>query len=358
MNQNFQVISLRHDDAVKMAQWLGGYGIKAAVSAIDSALPVAVSAVCVSEEDALRTLDLLHSLGTGLALRQMAGNRGNSGGILIPVDMTEKSFTACEVGFELAQRLSEPATVMYSYLPIRDLKLTKGEYVAPSAVRTRAESELSRFVHDVKLRQGDGRLLPVEFGSRLASGVPEDAILETARLTKPKIIVMATRNRHKKAEELIGSVTAEVLDGCRVPLFTVPEDYHCPGIRNITRLVYFCYLEKDDAAALERFLNIFDYPDVHITLLPVVDRVGERVVNALARLQTQLEERYPNSRFDTLTLTKSTFRDDFKNFIENEGIELLVVQNKKKNVFSRLINPGIAHVLLYERDMPMIILPV
>ena len=41
-------------------------------------------------------------------------------------------------------------------------------------------------------------------------------IVEYAKENKPEMIVMGTRGAGKKEKELIGSVTAEVLDSCRL----------------------------------------------------------------------------------------------------------------------------------------------
>ena len=39
-------------------------------------------------------------------------------------------------------------------------------------------------------------------------------------------------------------------------------------------------------------------------------------------------------------------------------IDLMVVPNRKKNVFARLFNPGIAHRVLFHFDIPMMVVPV
>ena len=43
---------------------------------------------------------------------------------------------------------------------------------------------------------------------------------------------------------------------------------------------------------------------------------------------------------------------------EGSGFDLIVVPNKKKNVFSRLFNPSLAHKILFAADIPMLVIPV
>jgi nucleotide-binding universal stress UspA family protein len=45
--------------------------------------------------------------------------------------------------------------------------------------------------------------------------------------------------------------------------------------------------------------------------------------------------------------------------IEDErNIDLVVVPNKRKNVFARLFNPGLAHRILANADLPLLVIRV
>lgn len=288
------------------------------------------------------------------------------GVILIPVDFSDKGLMGATVGFELANRLSAHPVILHSYAvatrehPLSIVNTIAGDDDEPMRDREVAELQeigLKKFSRSIAERQKQGRMLDVKYTAELRRGVPEDVILDYSRTVKPKLIVMATRNRHKIAEELVGSVTAEVLDSCRVPLFTVPEDYDFPGIRAIRKIVFFCNLDKQDVLSMDTFMRLFDYPDIEVTLVPVSERYGDATARRVDELMSLFRECYPSASFGKRIFPAASFRDDFREFADSIGMELIIVQNKKKNIFSRLINPGIAHILFYERDMPMIVLP-
>ena len=88
------------------------------------------------------------------------------------------------------------------------------------------------------------------------------------------------------------------------------------------------------------------------------DAPDESVKRKVNELQAFLSSKYPIAEFDAVTLTKKNFRQDLETTVESRGIQLLIVPNKKTNIFSRLFKPGIAHRILFERDMPMLALPV
>ena len=356
------IILLNTDDAHSLISMLQKKGIEALASPAEG-FDGRVVSISVKPGDVENTTALFSEFGAKLKGRN-AGSVLMDGEILIPIDLTAKSFPACKVGFELAERLNLDARLLHSYtvpgveLNLVDVMGQDVEQLSATTARTKASAELGNFAQKLKQLQSENHFADINFRCDLLAGVPEECILVKAKARQPKMIVMSTRTRHKKAEDLIGSVTAEVLDSCRVPLFTVPEDYECPGIRNIKRLVFFCHGDKHDQHVMKQFLSLFGFPEVHVTLLPVTDRLSKKSSEYASCLCDTFSRQFPTSTFEPLALNRETFREDFKNFLEVNKIELLIVQNKKKNIFSRLLNPGIAHILLYERDMPMIILPV
>ncbi len=362
MNSNILLASLPAADAVRIADALEKRGIAASLA--DTAIP-GLKAVTVPQQQALRASRMLR---TDLVSGDRGAEKPNAGdtGILIPVDFSEKSLTACRVGFELAERLSSRPVLLHSYtLPYIDSSFVKADYIEgededdgifPSdKIRAAEASALKAFEVKLRERQKEGCLPCGLFSSELLPGVPEDVIKEYSRAKSPKMIVMATRSRHRKEEEMIGSVTAEVLDSCRVPLFTVPEDCQFRSIRDIRRLAFFCNLDSHDAASIESLLSLFDYPEVEITLIPVSDKPQPARCEALL---DSLRDKYYSVKFSIHCMAQATFKEDFRTFADEAGLELLIVQNKKKNIFARLLNPGIAHILFYDREMPMIVIPV
>ncbi len=364
MNSNISLATLPASDAVRIATALEKRGF--ATSLADTIIP-GLKAVTVPPQQALNASRMLRTVLVSGEMRG-AKSKAEDNGILIPIDFSDKSLTACRVGFELAERLSSRPVLLHTYtLPYIDTSFVKADYISseadedifPSDKTTAAEaSALKAFEVKLRKKQKEGCLPCGLFSSELLPGVPEDVIKEYARTKSPKMIVMATRSRHRKEEEMIGSVTAEVLDSCRVPLFTVPEDCQFRSIRDIRRLAFFCNLDSHDAASLESLLSLFDYPEVEITLIPVSDKPLSAVTARCAALLASFHDKYPTVNFSMQCIAQSSFKEDFRTFADQARLELLIVQNKKKNIFARLLNPGIAHILFYDREMPMIVIPV
>jgi len=97
---------------------------------------------------------------------------------------------------------------------------------------------------------------------------------------------------------------------------------------------------------------------LQIDIVPVNERAGTKIYERVKRLVKYFESHYNNINFNSVILAHRSFRNDIETLIENHKIKLLVVPNKKKNIFARLFNPSIAHKMLFERDIPMLVLPI
>lgn len=234
------------------------------------------------------------------------------------------------------------------------------------------EMELSEEIHEIdeksmselKARllkmQGAGALPSIEFDTVLAPGMPEEVIAEYCAVTPPSVIVMATRGCQKRKEELIGSVTAEVIDHCLGSVFTVPEDYTFSGFKEIVRICAFCFCDGNDAEAIARLMEMFDNPSVKIYLFPATDKYkGELLLEKLDSLRQQLAVRYPNSDFLVGSrIEGKNLREEAESLFVEESIQLILAPNRRRNAIARFFNPGLAHKILYEIDFPMLAIPV
>lgn len=299
---------------------------------------------------------------------------GVSREVLIPVDFSDLSMTAVTLGFGLARRLSAKAVVVHAY-PSPALATAVSSNPFPGDMtsfdtdfpvmseqpdfRQDAELSMRRFSDRIDQAVKDGKVDSVPYTTMCEAGVPEEVIKECCVMRTPVLVVMATRGRERRAQDLIGSVTAEVLDTCRVPIFTVPDGYTAERIESIRKLAFFCNLDRQDVMSIDFLMRLFDFPDVEVALVPVSAREEQHDAGRLEAFRDYLTKNYPEAEFTLFqSAAGSDFRKSISNFLHDAGMQLLIVPNKKQNIFTRFFNPGIPHRVLYERDIPMLALPV
>lgn len=325
--------------------------------------------VKIRECDLTLALKIIESgdLNSQLIERRLTGV---SEKLLIPVDFSEMSFLAIKAAFELAVRLNLSPVLLHAFATpyfggsfpytddINSNQQLEDEAIEARDIRLDAEVTMRKLKSDLKDMQAVGDLPKIDFSTRIEEGVAEEVILNFTRKYLPQLVVMATRGRHKREKELVGSVTAEVLDSCRVPLVTIPENYSFCGIEHIVNLALFCNLDQHDLQTVDSLMRMFGYPDVNIWIVPVNDRAGSDIDAKTKALCDYFSSNYKTAKFYPAVIKASSFRTEFENLVQSRKLQMLIVPNKKKNIFSRLFNPGIAHKLLFERDMTMFVLPV
>lgn len=316
---------------------------------------------------ALRIIESGDNYSPALIEMKMAGMSGN---MLIPVDFSESSKVAVTIGFKLARRIGVHPVVMNAYVaPLFNPAVSgdadpmlAGEDIAEAEearnIREISSVRLSKFKRQIGEWQKQGEVPDLKFTASLLEGVPEEVILSYCKDTPPVLVVMATRGVDRKEEELIGSVTAEVLDSCRVPVFTVPEHCSIDSIEDVKRLMLFCNMDQHDIMTVDALMRMFEYPDCEVTLVPVMSRKGSRVKSKMTALCDFFNNNYPTARFSLFIPQSDDYRKGIDREISDKDIELLIVPNKRTNVFSRIFHPTIAHKFLFERDMPMLVIPV
>jgi len=291
--------------------------------------------------------------------------------ILVPVDFTDKSLNAVRMAFNLAGRTKAKVVLLHSFLiPHTNPMITMGESLtldqvgsgvedseASVSIARTARSQMRQLEQEIRSEIKAGQLPAIKSSTVLVEGVPEECI---GRYIKEhpevRLLVMGTRLVRKKAYDMAGSITAEVLDRCRIQALTVTESEHpLLSLNDVDRLALLSHLEQEDFLALDAVNRLMpaDKP-VKVTVVCMPNDRYSKATNDAARraLQEYCLEHFPHYDFELVEHDKT--RPD----LEIGGSDLVVIPSRKKNIFARLFNPGAAHRLLFNTDIPLLVIPV
>ncbi|MCM1483386.1 MAG: universal stress protein [Muribaculaceae bacterium] len=358
-----------YDHAIELKQILESHDIKVVLQNINLDNPV-VSAgmrVRIRECDlpaALRIIENPEIFNTS----DTATDTARVKSILVPIDFSPYSEHACRIAFDIASRHKASILLLHTFtdpvyasvLQMSDALTYEVDDIETHKVYvSEADKMMSEFSDKLRNLIKTGELPPAKFTYEIQEGIPEEVINTQAKECTPLLIVMGTRGADKKERELVGSVTAEVLDTCRFPVFTVPEGMSYHNLSEIRRILLFCDVDQEDMLVLERLRTLLATTDTRITLVNIPSKkTAPNMTAPLESLKRYFVEHYPTMIFDTACLAPATVEEDFARIASSQHIDLIAVPNKKKNVFARLFNPGIAHRLLFRTDSPMIVIPV
>lgn len=297
--------------------------------------------------------------------------------VLVPVDFSTYSLKACALAFDIAARHNARIVLLHAYVPPTriDMQLSATlditgtldpdnearEVKADDEMRAAAEKRIDEFAATLRGMIKEGTLPPAKFTTEIMADVPEDAILELAKNRKPMIIVMGTRGAEKKDRELIGSVTAEVLDSCRQPVFTIPEQSDVKSLDDVRQVLLMANLDQNDMLALDALTRLAPHTAMNIEIVHIA---GGRLRGVAGERECEMmleycRTHYPLCMFTMKSIDANQSVEYLKNLeAGNGGVQLIVVPNKKKNILARLFNPSLAHKLLFHADIPLMAVPV
>lgn len=287
--------------------------------------------------------------------------------VLAPIDFSDYSFRASFVAFNFAKTLKSRLEFIHSfinYTSIDKIHFTNDDYEKNEYncdYEQDAKDKFVKFSNNLKNQIKLGIIPPIKFATKLVEGVPEDSIIEYAKGIKPQLIIMGTRGTEKKERELIGSVTGEVLDGCRFPVLAIPETANITNLETSKHIVFFCNIEHEDIVALDLLYRLFPNKSFNITIIHVPHKslhVVDSYVNSQKELIKYCQKNYPRFNFNIQPLSLDKTSSILNEIEKKSNIDLIVVPNKKKNVFSRFFNPSLAHKVLLHSDKPMMTIPI
>lgn len=290
--------------------------------------------------------------------------------ILVPVDFSENSFKAAIVAANIASTKGESLQFLYSYIDpyiTGNIQLTDslsydvGEPGARQALGENASKLMTHFCDRFKSAMKKGEIPVVKYGHHVCEGVPEDAIIDFAKNQLPGLIVMGTRGSLRKERDLIGSVTAEVLDEGRFTVLTVPEPFDLEKSLKPNNILFFSNIDQDDILAMDALYRLFGTRQANVTIvhMPGRKRLSQlSAVKALGRLSDYCRDNFTRYHFVTVPLHENNYDSEFERLNNEHNFDLIVIPNHRRNAFSRLFNPGLAHKLLLRTDIPMLVIPV
>ncbi len=286
--------------------------------------------------------------------------------ILIPVDFSNYSERASEFGFRLAHDTGSRVKLFHAFFtPFYPASIPFGDAFPVQAsdsnlykeIREKMECEMQKLVDMISTKIAKNELPDVKYSTLLVEGLPEEEIIDYSKKLCPKAIVMGTRGKNAKELDLIGSVTAEVIEGSRTPIFAIPENALGVDIAKMRSIVFLTNFQEREFKAFDivmRFLN--PYPiKVYLAHITKKDDVWNEI--KLSGLQKYLKEHYPllESEYKVLDPSEKGLEETLDQFVRDNKVDMISMSSSRRNIIARMFNPGIARRMIFHSDTPLLV---
>lgn len=311
-------------------------GIETYIHNVNQIQPVVSSGVRlrIKESDLPRALKITESstwLSESIVGEKEPKVKDKSNKILIPVDFSNYSMKACEFAFNLAKTENAEVILLHVYftpiyassLPYGDVfNYQIGDEESVKTIIQKVHSDLNALSEKIKEKVTSGEFPNVKYSCILREGIPEEEILRYAKEQRPMVIIMGTRGKNQKDIDLIGSVTAEVIDRSRTAVLAIPENTPFKQFSEAKRIAFITNFDQRDLIAFKEYFH----------------------------------KQYPGLEIHYDVVMNDNLLKGLDQYIKDNHIDIITLTSYKRNIFARLFNPSIARKMIFHSDTPLLVI--
>lgn len=346
-------------------------GIETYIHNVNQIQPVISSGVRVriKESDLPHALKIIESsawLSEDVVGGKVSQTKSTSNKVLIPVDFSGYSMKACEFGFNYAQNTGAEVVLLHVYftpiystsLPYGDIfnyQLSDDENV--KTILQKVHAELNGLLDKVKEKIASGQFPNVKYMCVLREGIPEEEILRYVKDCCPRIVIMGTRGKNQKDLDLIGSVTAEVIERSRVPVLAIPENTPFRQFSEVKHIAFITNFDQRDLIAFDSLIASFKSFRFSVSLIHLsgINKDTWDEIK-LGGIKEYFHKQYPQLDIHYDVVQDDDLLNNLEQYIEKENIDIIALTSYRRNIFYRLFNPSIARKMIFHSDTPMLVL--
>ncbi len=284
--------------------------------------------------------------------------------ILLPVDFSDYSRKAADFAIDMAQKVDAEITVFHTFydpminsLPFPDTFMynmdTEDLVIEIQNKATKGMEEFKKYIEEKISKQGNKKLT-VEF--KMTKGIAEEEIISFSKEYNPWLIIMGTRGKDRKSIDLIGSVTAEVIDMSKFPVLVIPEDFNYTGLKNIKKVLYTTSFDESDFMSLdklEKFLRPLNVKIVCVHVEPKKHSQWDEV--RMDGLNGYMKKTYNNTDVVCDLIDSEDFLEGIEQYVKEHNIDFISLTTKRRSYISRMFNPSITRKMLFHSTTPMLV---
>lgn len=270
--------------------------------------------------------------------------------ILVPFSFSEYSFQAGRIAFYWAEKMN--ASLLFLHITTQK---------DASILEVEIDNTKTQYIKEIE----EKTLPDISFEFHLKQGVVEDVIKQYDKKLRPILVIMGTRDKKQKQADLIGSVTAEVMEQIKTPVLAIPNEIFLKPLERIKNIAIATSLGKNYLLNYDKGMQFFKEFTGNIHVLHVME-TGE--INhkedyddkqqKMQDLLTKAKTAYPNANITPkfIEATQSRARE-LNFFAEINKIDLIVV--KKSNrlwLLNKLLFASTAQNLVFHAETALLVI--
>lgn len=285
--------------------------------------------------------------------------------VLIPIDFSDYSVKACELGFNYAHKIGAEVMIMHAYfspyfpsaIPLGDtIAYQINEEESTQHILQRVQEDIENLCVLMQQKMDAGELPQVKFDYTLREGLPEEEIIAFSREYRPCLIVMGTRGKSQKEIDLIGSVTGEIIEVNRIPVLVIPEHVPFNDLAKAKNIAFATSFNQRDLIAFDQFMDLVKGYDFQIHLFNISTSKNEWNEIRLTGIREYFKKQYPEADISYTVLDDGDLLLAVEKFVRDKKIDVIALSTYRRSILARMFNPSIARKMLFHTDTPLLVM--
>jgi len=285
--------------------------------------------------------------------------------VLVPVDYSDYSLKAARIAARFAKDVGGEVVLLNTYyspfytsgIPFSDAFAFDEHYEEVIQQQVKLNHErMDQLMATIQAEIKAGKLPEVPFQQKFREGVPEEQILLYSKKHHPMLIIMGSHGQGSKEGDLLGSVTADILERSRVPVFAFPENSSITSFSDIRSIAFITHFDQRDLVAFEvmmQLLKPYQFKVYFIHLTPDPDTWDEIQLNGI---KAYFHKQYPEIESSYCMIRGEDLIHGLNDFITERSIDVLAMTAQKRTIFSKLFNPSLARKMLFHNKTPVLVI--
>ena len=346
-------------------------GIEAYIHNVNQIQPVISAGVRIriKESDLSRALRLIEDTQWLDETEKEDAPEQNLKKVLIPVDFSDYSIKACEIGINYAHQIGAEVMLLHAYFSTyipSALPFATRDPVATGVpnnenihlVYKQVQKDIENICTLINRKMECGEWPSVKYNYILREGLPEEEIMAYAKEYHPTLIVMGTRGKNQKNADLIGSVTGEVIEQTNMPLLAIPEHVPFSNLNETQKIAFAISFNQRDILAFDKFVDFFKEHLVQIQLFNISTSRNEWNDIRLSGLNEYLKKQYPELKIEYTVLNDGDLLEAIETFVKEKQIDMIAFSTYRRSMITRIFNPSLARKMLFHSNTPLLVIPI
>lgn len=283
--------------------------------------------------------------------------------ILVAVDFSTYSMKACQTAFSIAKELDAKVKILHVYnniyfptqIPFADALKNDGDV----SILDKSRKQMLDLCVEIDKNIEAGKFPSVNYSYSLREGIVEEEIESFIEEYKPMLLVLGKRGTNDNRTNILGSVTADIIEMTDIPVLAIPENSSFEGAKDVRHIAFFTNIHRRDIYSFDYLVNhLLPYKGLKITLVHIITdaRNGKWSESDLLKLQESFTHKYSDMNIGYKLINETDFVQGIKDFIETEKVDIVAVNTQRRSLWGRMFLPSNSRKILASLNVVLLTL--